>query len=70
MTLLKILVNMLGQVLTWCASRRAQRFVEDHFRGAGYDEDSVHVAREAARLLAVALIALLMKQILQFIATY
>lgn len=36
MTLLKIVLNALRQVLTWCASNRAQQFVEDHFREEGY----------------------------------
>ncbi|MFZ4170259.1 hypothetical protein ACEV60_16545 [Enterobacter ludwigii] len=69
MTLLKILVSALGQVLTWCASNRAQQFVEDHFRAEGYDEDSIYIARQTATLLAGALIAALMEQILQLITT-
>lgn len=70
MTLLKILVAALGQVLTWCASNRAQQFVEDHFRSEGHDEDSIYIARQTATLLAGALIAALMEQILQLIATH
>ncbi|MEI9746073.1 hypothetical protein [Enterobacter ludwigii] len=70
MTLLKILVAALGQMLTWCVSSRAQQFVEDHFREEGYDEDSIYIARQAATLLAGALIAALMEQILQIIATH
>ncbi|EGT0628005.1 hypothetical protein JAF88_004828 [Citrobacter freundii] len=69
MTLLNILVSALGQILTWCASSRAQQFVEDHFREEGYDEDSIYIARQTAALLAGALIAALMEQILQLIAT-
>ena len=70
MTLLKILVSALGQVLTWCASSRAQQFVEDQFRAEGYDEDSIYIARQAATLLAGALITALMEQILQIITTH
>lgn len=70
MTLLKIVLNTLRQVLTWCASSRAQQFVEDHFREEGYDEDSIYIARQAATLLAGALITALMEQILQLIVTH
>ncbi|WP_248846522.1 hypothetical protein [Hafnia paralvei] len=69
MTLLKMVLSALRQVLTWCASSRAQQFVEDHFREEGYDEDSIYIARQTAALLAGALIAALMEQILQLIAT-
>lgn len=69
MTLLNILVSALGRILTWCASNRAQQFVEDHFRGEGYDEDSIDIARQTATLLAGALIMALMEPILQLIAT-
>ncbi|WP_371973030.1 hypothetical protein ACB496_15605 [Lelliottia nimipressuralis] len=69
MTLLNILVSALGQILICFASSRAQQFVEDHFREAGYDEDSIYIARQTAALLAGALIAALMEQILQLIAT-
>lgn len=54
----------------WCASSRAQQFVEDHFREEGYDEDSIDIARQAAPLLAGALITALMEQVLQLIATH
>lgn len=64
MTLLKILVSALGRMLTWCASSRAQQFVEDHFREEGCDEDSIYIARQAAILLSGALITALMEQIL------
>ncbi|EAA2596502.1 hypothetical protein DNM18_24605 [Salmonella enterica subsp. enterica] len=70
MTLLKIVLNALHQVLTWCASSRAQQFVEDHFREEGYDEDSIDIARQTAALLAGALITALMAQILRLIATH
>ncbi|TXE37259.1 hypothetical protein FOT62_00720 [Serratia marcescens] len=70
MTLLKMVLNALRQVLTWCVSSRAQQFVEDHFREAGYDEDSIDIARQAATLLAGALIAALMEQILQLTTTH
>ncbi len=70
MTLLKIVLNALRQVLTWCASSRAQQFVEDHFREEGYDEDSIDIARQAATLLAGALITALMEQVLQLIAIH
>jgi hypothetical protein len=70
MTILKMVLNALRQVLTWCASSRAQQFVEDHFREEGYDEDSIYIARQTATLLAGALIAALMEQILQLIATH
>ncbi|EKN5095015.1 hypothetical protein AAY84_13695 [Serratia marcescens] len=69
MTLLNILASALGQILTWCASNRAQQFVEDHFRDEGYDEDSIDIARQTATLLAGALIMALMEPILQLIAT-
>ena len=69
MTLRNILISALGQILTWCASSRAQQFVEDHFREEGYDEDSIYIARQTATLLAGALITALMEQILQLIAT-
>ncbi|EOI6409542.1 hypothetical protein ACMVCI_002872 [Yersinia enterocolitica] len=70
MTLLKILLAALERALTWCASSRAQQFVEDHFREEGHDEDSIYIARQTATLLAGALISALMEQILQFIATH
>ncbi|PWI79193.1 hypothetical protein DEO48_15310 [Enterobacter sp. CGMCC 5087] len=70
MTLLKMMLSALRQVLTWCANNRAQQFVEDHFREEGYDEDSIYIARQAATLLAGALVAALMEQILQLIATH
>ena len=70
MTLLKILLAALERALTWCASSRAQQFVEDHFREEDYDEDSIYIARQTAALLAGALIAALIEQILQLIATY
>ncbi|MCU6244184.1 hypothetical protein ACEV60_22890 [Enterobacter ludwigii] len=70
MTLLKIVLNALRQVLTWCASSRAQQFVEDHFREEGYDEDSIYIARQTATLLAGALITVLMEQILLLITTH
>lgn len=70
MTLLKIVLNTLRQVLTWCANSRAQQFVEDHFREEGYDEDSIDTARQTAVLLTGALIAALMEQILQIITTH
>lgn len=70
MTLLKIVLNTLRQVLTWCASNRAQQFVEDHFREEGCDEDSIYIARQTATLLASTLIMALMEQILQLIATH
>ncbi|HGS5998728.1 TPA: hypothetical protein ACMELR_005304 [Klebsiella pneumoniae] len=44
--------------------------MEDHFREKGYDEDSIYIARQTAALLAGALIAALIEQILQLIATY
>lgn len=69
MTLLNILASALDQILTWCASNRAQQFVEDHFRDEGYDEDSIDIARQTATLLAGALIMALMEPILQLIAT-
>ena len=65
-----MVLSALRQVLTWCASSRAQQFVEDHFREEGYDEDSISIARQAATLLAGALIAALMEQILQIITTH
>jgi hypothetical protein len=70
MTLLKILLATLGRALTWCASSRAQQFVEDHFREEGYDEDSIDIARQTAALLASALITALMTQILLLITTH
>ncbi|PWI77101.1 hypothetical protein DEO48_26120 [Enterobacter sp. CGMCC 5087] len=70
MTLLKIVLNTLYQVLTWCASSRAQQFVEDHFREEGYDEGSIDIAKQTAALLACALITALMAQILRLIATH
>ncbi|EMW2202646.1 hypothetical protein AAEQ26_003925 [Enterobacter hormaechei] len=70
MTLLKMVLNALRQVLTWCASSRAQQFVEDHFREEGYDKDSIYIARQTATLLAGALITALMELILQIIATH
>ncbi|MFZ5273718.1 hypothetical protein [Enterobacter asburiae] len=70
MTLLKIVLNTLRHVLTWCASSRTQQFVEDHFSEEGYDEDSIYIARQTATLLAGALIAALMAQILQIITTH
>lgn len=70
MTLLKIVFNTLCQVLTWCASNRAQPFVEDHFREEDYGEDSIYIARQTAALLTGALIAALMEQILQIITTH
>lgn len=70
MTLLKMMLSALRQVLTWCTNNRAQQFVEDHFREEGYDEDSIYIARQAATLLAGALVAALMEQILQLIATH
>ncbi|MFZ5001150.1 hypothetical protein ACOY5P_17405 [Enterobacter asburiae] len=70
MTLLKIVLNALRQVLTWCASSRAQQFVEDHFREEGYDEGSIYIARQAVTLLAGALITALMEQILLLITTH
>lgn len=54
----------------WCASSRAQQFVENHFREEGDDEDSIDIARQAAPLLAGALITALMEQVLQLIATH
>lgn len=70
MILLKIVLNTLRQVLTWCASNRAQQFVEDHFREEGFDEDGIYIARQTASLLVGALIATLMEQILQIITTH
>ena len=70
MTLLKMVLSALRQVLTRSASSRAQQFVEDHFREEGYDEDSIYIARQAATLLAGALIAALMEQIQQIITTH
>lgn len=70
MTLLKIVLGTLRQVLMWCASSRAQQFVEDHFCAESYDEESVDIARQTATLLAGALITALMEQILQLIATH
>ncbi|KFD24847.1 hypothetical protein [Yokenella regensburgei] len=70
MTLLKIVLNTLRQLLTWCASSRAQQFVEEHFREEGYGEDSIYIARQTALLLAGALITALMEQILQIITTH
>ncbi|PWI77074.1 hypothetical protein DEO48_26310 [Enterobacter sp. CGMCC 5087] len=70
MTLLKILLSALERALTWYASSRAQQFVEDHFREKGYDEDSIDIARQAATLLAGALVTALMEQILQIITTH
>ncbi|HDY8317574.1 TPA: hypothetical protein RRG75_002820 [Klebsiella pneumoniae] len=70
MTLLKILLATLERALTWCASSKAQQLVEDHFREKGYDEDSIYIARQTAALLAGALIAALIEQILQLITTY
>ncbi|MHC1472816.1 hypothetical protein, partial [Klebsiella pneumoniae] len=58
-----------GHRRRWNGSR-AQQFVEDHFREEGYDEDSIYIARQAATLLAGALITALMEQILQLIATH
>ncbi|MGK2893064.1 hypothetical protein ACSLBJ_04815 [Klebsiella michiganensis] len=70
MTLLKILLAALERTLTWCASSRAQQFVEDNFREEGYDEDCIYIARQAATLLAGALVTALMEQILLLITTH
>lgn len=70
MTLLKILLTTLERALTWCASNKAQQFVEDHFREEGYDEDTIYIARQTATLLAGALIATLMEQILYLLTSH
>lgn len=70
MTLLKILLTTLERALTWCASNKAQQFVEDHFREEGYDEDTIYIARQTATLLAGALIAALMEQILYLLTSH
>ncbi|CAM4130142.1 MULTISPECIES: hypothetical protein [Lelliottia] len=65
-----MVLNALRQMLTQGASSRAQQFVEGHFREEGYDEDSIDIARQAATLLAGALITALMELVLQLIATH
>ncbi|MHA7844748.1 hypothetical protein [Serratia sp. D1N4] len=70
MTFLKILVTTLGQVLNWCASNRAQQFVETQFRLAGYDEDDIATAREAVSLLTAAFITALMNLTLQILSHF
>lgn len=67
MTILKMLVTALGQVLSWWTSHHARQFIEFHFRQAGYDDDDLDTAREAVTLLVTALVTALMTQILRLL---
>lgn len=67
MTFLRMLVTALGQALMWSASHQAQLFVEAQFRQMGHDEESINTAREAVRLLVIAIISGLMSQILHLL---
>ncbi|HHR5551434.1 TPA: hypothetical protein ACS614_001518 [Klebsiella aerogenes] len=70
MTFLKMLVTALGQVLSWCGGHQARLYIETRFRQAGYDDDSIDVARDAVTLLVSALITALMAQILHLLDTF
>ena len=65
MSLLKMLIAALGKVITWYSSVQAQDFVAEHLRQAGYNDEEVEAAREAAFLLVDAITTTIMNFILR-----
>ncbi|MDY4388729.1 hypothetical protein [Pectobacterium aroidearum] len=65
MSLLKMLIAALGKVITWYSSAQAQDFVAEHLRQAGYNDEEVEAAREAAFLLVGAITTTIMNFILR-----
>ncbi|GKW14217.1 hypothetical protein PEC301937_01670 [Pectobacterium carotovorum subsp. carotovorum] len=65
MSLLKMLIAALGKVITWYSGAQAQDFVAEHLRQAGYNDEEVEAAREAAFLLVGAITTTIMNFILR-----
>ncbi|QDX98807.1 hypothetical protein EGD00_19780 [Pectobacterium carotovorum subsp. carotovorum] len=67
MAFVKMLVTALGNVVAWCSSIQAQRFVTERFQQAGCSEEEIEAAREAAFLLMSVLTGAVMDFILRAI---